>query len=38
MTSNFVHWLGYEVLAFGLTNNPSSGHGRGHVTSLNFGK
>jgi len=27
-----------EVLAFGLTNSPSSGHDHGHMTSLNFGK
>jgi len=27
-------WLAIcEVLAFGLTNSPSSGHGYGHVTS-----
>ena len=28
----------HDVLAFGLTNSPSSGRGHGHVTSLNFDK
>jgi len=27
-----------EVLAFGLTNSPSNGHGYCHVISLNFQK
>jgi len=27
-----------EVLAFGLTNIPSSGRDQGHVAFLNFGK
>jgi len=31
-TSNFVHWF------FGLTNSPSSWHGEGHVSSVNFEK
>jgi len=40
-TSHFVHWLSgwpCEVLAFRLTNSPSSGRSHGYVTSLNFGK
>jgi len=31
----FTCWP-YEVLAYGLTNNPWSGRGCGHVTCLNF--